>query len=294
MPLKNSGTNKYKKDCYNLNNRKIGLHDPFFSEYVYHCIATASPDQINKLPTQLLTHTHNKLRIKRFADKASMEQKIEMLSRLGVDCAFFFSTPEFLSIESIKQAYANYKENNRVKDVNQMIQQRMFVFASRDVMAILGVMAMNCHAETYRINREYSTLAAAIVNAKDIDKQVKDIELTKSSILDHKLIATLLLNNLEQQDFVSGMTAYKARELKVLLYLYVRRKSHDSYTSLEAVQKRFATQYDKARIRMTLNQLNKALHIDKFPNKNQYVISATGIQLLVSYIARLVNQTLTF
>jgi hypothetical protein len=274
-------------------NRKVLIADPFFNEYVYHCIVSSSAELRNKLPTSLLQHTHTQEKIKRFADKASLEQKIEMLSRLGVSFAMFFSTPEYLMKEELVQAYKNHKSDKNYNTVNDMIQKRQFVFTSRDVMAVLGIMGQNCHSNTYMINRDYSRIATEIQNFQT-DKKVKDVDIIKSVMQDNRMVAKLLMHNLMNQSYVDIMTNYKPVDLLVLFFLFLRMdKNTTSYTPLKKVQEHFRSIYNSRTISTTLSGLYKSGHVQRFPTRLEYAISGLGVQTLFAYITRLVNNALT-
>lgn len=276
-----------------MNHRTVVLNDPFFNEFVYHCIVSSPAEFRNKLPTNYLKHTTSKERIKRFSDKASLEQKIEMLSRLGVGFASFFSIPEHLSSEELREAYKNYKESNNYDSVNDMIKKRQFVFCSRDVMAILGIMGQNCHSNTYMINREYSTIATEIKNFAEV-KKVKDREIVKQVMEDNKMIIKLMMFNLQNQSFVDSMTGYKAIDLMILMFLFLRMDGTTTiFTPLKKIQTHFKNEFSAMAVSNALRGLYKSLHVERFPARYDYAITGLGIQVLFSYITRIVNNALT-
>lgn len=273
--------------------RNIVLNDPFFNEFVYHCIVSSSIELRNKLPTAYLRHTTTKVKIKRFSEKASLEQKIEMLSRLGVSFSAFFSVPEHLTTDELRQSYQNYKAGENYDSLNDMIKKRQFVFCSRDIMAILGIMGQICHSNTYMINREYSSIATDIANFGDT-KKVRDREILRQVMEDHKMIVKFLLFNLTNQSFVDSQTGYKAVDLMVLMFLFLRMDGNTTtFTSCKKIQEYFKNIYTARIISTVLRVLHKNMHIERFPGRMDYGISALGIQALHSYISRLVSNTLS-
>lgn len=253
---------------------------------------TSTPDLRNKLPTDLLKHTHSQARAKTFADKASLELKIEMLSRLGIESCVFFSLPEYLNKEAFLKTYKDYKANNRLKSMDDMIEKKQFAFASRELMSVLAVMGQNCHHDTYMLNREYATLAGEIAQMSKHAPKIKDIELVKSVMEDHKMIVTLLMFNLLNQTFVDSFSAFTVRELEIMMYLFIQRKGSE-YLPIDTVCEHFKNKYSKQTISAALHKMHKSFHIDRFPRTQKYAIASLGIQVLCSYISRLLNSTLT-
>lgn len=267
------------------------LNDPHFNEFVFFCISTAAQQQIAKLPTDLLRHTHSEFKIKAFSVKASLEKKIEMLSRLGVQCGLFFSVPENLKTDALKESYKSYILGQRLNDVNAMIANRQFVITSRDVMAVLAVMAQNCHSETYMLNRDYAILATEIAKAKNIDKRIQDIGFVKEVMQDYKMLCKFLMYNIMHKDFVDATTGYSEKELLILLFLFINRSQ---FVPLAKIAQHYRTIYTSKQVSVVLHQLYQARHVERFPRKFDYSISGLGIQVLAQYIAKIINYTLNF
>lgn len=260
------------------------IDDPFFSEYVFHVITTAKREQLNRVPFDLDKFTRSTTAAKAFAEKASLEQRLVMLSRLGIEWKLWVAPLPEMNKKIIIETLEKYKEENRLESVNKMIGDKHFVFGDRDIMTILGMMAQNCHSETYRINREYSRLCQEII---DEETKLSTVESMKSLIEDNKLLTRFCLNVLLNQDYVDGQTAFDAEDIMVLNFLSLHR---NTFIDQKRVIDKFS-QYKQNTISRVLYKLHRAHYIDKFPAKQRYCIANLGIQVLTNLLAKVVHRT---
>lgn len=261
------------------------IDDPFFVEFVYHCIATAKREQLIRVPFDLDKFTKTPSAIKAFAEKASLEQRLVMLSRLGVEWKLWLAPMAEMNKQVIIETLQNYKEEARLESVNKMIGDKHFVFGDRDVMTILGMMAQNCHSETYRINRDYSLLAEQVVEG---ETKLSNVESVKSLLEDHKLLLRFSLNVLLSQDYIDGQTSFDAEDIMVLQFLLLHK---NTFVEQNKIIDKF-NKYKKNTITRVLYKLFKSHHIDKFPGKQRYCIANLGVQVLTNLMARVVNRTM--
>jgi len=267
------------------------LDDPFLNEYIFQVILNAPQELKNKLPLRLLKYTHSVERIKRFAERAKWETKFEMLVRLGGAFSIALHPPGWLTKEKLKEIIDNYLRGERSSDVNEMVEKNIFVVTDREISVAYNLMAMNCHNETYMLNRDYPMIATQITLGKKINPRISDVDLIKSVMEDYKLLVKFILYTLINRNFTDMHTAFKARELFVLLYLFLNKSN---YVEASVMHTFFQTSYSARVINVTLTKLCENLYVQKFPGKWMYAISGLGIQILAEFVNRVINQTLYY
>lgn len=272
--------------------QKFRLGDPLLNEFMYDCIVSSSEEQRAKLPEHLRKTLLTKVKIKSFVDNASLERKIEMLSRLGINCALFFSPKELKIKEQLNETRTAVEQKTRKNQLKHMVRSKVFVTTSREIMALLGVMAQNCHSETYMLNREYARLATAIAKLYKYNPQgSRDIEEVRSIQQDYNLVLKLVLYTLNTQQFVEGFTGYLTVDLRILFYLYMRK---NEFVHLSAIADYFKGITSASLASAALNRLRRSNHIERFPGRYEYCIAPKGITVVSAYISRLMNNTMNF
>lgn len=266
------------------------LNNPYLNEFVFQCLLTAPQDVKNRLPINLLRFTHSVEKMKGFAETATLEKKLEMVSRLGGAFSLALHPPGYLSKEKLHEILDNYLSNNRLGDIDEMLEKNVFVITNREIMAIHTVMAMNCHSETYMLNRDYALIATKIAHNK-LNTRINDVEHIKTVMEDHKLVCKFMLYNLLNQNFVDSTNGYKSKELMILNFLFLNR---NKYVELSTIHDFFRTEYSARIVNVTLNKLEASHHVIKFPKHYRYAIGGIGIQVLGSYLNRIINHTLSY
>ncbi len=258
------------------------IDDPYFSEFVFHCITTASRQSKLRVPFDLDKFVKTQSAAKGFAEKASLEQRLVMLSRLGINWKIWLAPQDGMDKKIMVETLEKYKEDNRLESVNKMIGEKHFVFGDRDLMIILGMMSQNCHSETYRVNREYSKMAREII---DGEERMANVDLMKSSFEDYRILLRFCFAALMNQDFFDGECSFSQKDIMILQFLMLNR---NGFVEMGTMVKKF-NQYKKVTITNTVYKLFKTKYVEKFPGKNSYCISNTGIQVINNYINRVVD-----
>lgn len=262
------------------------INDPWFNEFVYDCIDQATPEQRSRLPYQLIKYVHTPGKRKHFAEHALLEKKLEMLARLGISWSIRLTPSDNMSIkEEIIETYDNFRNGKRRADIEKMIKEKKFIFCDRDVMAVIGVMAQNCHSQTYMLNRDYGLLAKSAVNASQLhtSDQIKPLQ------DDFKIIVRLLLSNLMNQTFIDGLVGYQTEQIIILLYLYA---FHGTYVEEKTIVSYFNGICKARSLQVTLYLLLKSNQVIRLPGTKQYSIAPLGAQVVIEYTARVSRASL--
>ena len=264
------------------------VEDPYMNEYVFHCIVTAPPHLIDKLPPHLHRFTRSVSTAKRFVQKSSLEKKLQMLSALGGAFSLVLHPPRYLNKVKMEKVLKHFLEGRRLADVNEMIKEKVFVITDKDVMAVFAIMAQSCHSETYMLNKDYSLIVTEMVKKKFPDRKANDEDL-KGLLEDHKLVCQFLLNCLMNQEYVNGMVGYRPTEIMLLLYLFVNK---NKYVAENDLRRFFTSQVGRSGVMAAIRHLEQSLHIQKLPSVWSYTITGLGVQLISSYVNRVVAMTL--
>lgn len=268
-----------------IKSREYLVSDPNMNEYVFHCIVSAPPRLINKLPEDLFHHTKSIVKIRTFAQKASLEKKLEMLSHLGGAFSLMLHPPNYLTKIRMDKALLEYNAGKRLDTVNEMIKDKVFVITDKDVMAVHAIMSQNCHSETYMLNRDYALIAEDLVNTRYNNRDSE----VKSLMEDYKLTVKMILTTLLNQEHNMGQIGYKPREILVLLYLFINKSK---YVDEQEIIKYFTTYIGKVSVRSALGLLQNSLHVQRMPGKWWFSITGLGVQLVSSYVNRIATLAL--
>lgn len=270
--------------------RKYEFKNPFFNEYVFHCIVTATEEQKSNLPFDLYAFAHKENKAKDFADNASMEKKMAMLMHLGVGVSIWFAPPEFMNTTDLRATYDEYLSNKRKDSQMRMIKNKSFVMTDRDTMAQLVMMAQNCHDETFIMNRDYFQITEKLTLASEA--KLDSVELARPAMVEFSLLCKFLLSVFKHHDHSEGPIGYNEVELSILLYLFVHRQA---YIDQKNIANYLTPTYSKQQTRTSLIRLRQRRLIDLLPSTNHLVrkfsIASLGIKAIGNYLNRIVNET---
>lgn len=262
--------------------------DPYMNEYIFHCIVTTPPEELRKLPPDLLAETKSVQKIKSFIQKASLERKLQMLSCLGGAFSLVLHPPKYVNKKKIATVLKHFQEGRRLDDVNEMIKDKVYVITDKEVMAAFTVMSQNCHSETYSLNKDYSLISTEIVHEKFAVKDATDQDILEV-MEDYRLMLKLLLNNLVNQSYDHGMTSFKPQEIMVLMYLFLYR---NKYMHEKDIVKYFITQLSTYHTKAAIRSLEKSAYIQRFPRTYTYTLTGLGVHLIAAYTRRIVSLTM--
>jgi DNA-binding MarR family transcriptional regulator len=270
--------------------RNYSITDPFFNEFVFNAIVNSSADQRARLPFDFYAVANFPGKAKIFADTATLERKMTMLSHLGISCSVWFSPPDHMNTEILQESMKEFKQMDRLTSQKKMIQNRQFVFCDRDMMASLNVMGQTCHHETFIMNRDYYQVTEQLTTLNDV--KPSSIEAAKPAMSEYKLLTKFILQLILHRDMVDGLTSFKDLQLSILLYLFVHR---NTYVDQKTISEYLYPAYKKSSVFDSLTRLRQRALIDRLPHSDRrirrFAITGSGIQIVGNYMLRIVNQT---
>jgi hypothetical protein len=266
------------------------LSTPGFNEFVFYCIMSATNEQRQRLPFYLFNQATSKTKAKIFADKASMERKIQMLAYLGINFSLWFTKGETMNLDELMETLNGAADKlTRLTTQRRMIENKSFVFTDREVMAALHTKAQICHNDSFTYDRDYYKITKDLV-AVDHDRS-NSIEEAKSAMSEYKLLSKFLLALLMHKDHIDGLSVYKELELSIMLYLLIHRHT---WVDQKAIAIDLTPPFTKNSIVSTLIRLRHRALIDRLPAKEKnvvkYTLTGLGTQIIGDYVRRCVNQ----
>jgi hypothetical protein len=265
---------------------KTIIKDPFLNEYVFDCIVNSTIQQRKNLTGYLLKFTKNKTTARLFADDASFEMKLIMLARLGKSFKIIFESDEGFQVKRLKDIYHDYKLASRVATANEMLGRSTFVVSDKDVHVFLGILAQNCHSETYMMNRDY--LRAGYVATQWEGAELPNSSEIHSSIEATKFVVRMILNASMSLDYVDGLTGVDDKMMRIMLYLYPYRNSYKSY---KEILEYFKGTLRPKEIRLSLNGLKKILYIQQMTREKSYTLTGIGVQNTLMFAQRILSSS---
>jgi len=265
--------------------RKYIIQDPNFCEYVFHCISNATQQQKNNVPFGFEEYVHHPNMIKKLATEYSLDRRLLILTKLGYDWKLYIAPMGEISKEEIKNAVQEYKEKRRHSVIDRMIGKNHFVIGSKELMMGLALMAMNCHSEYYRINKDYHNIAKKITKASE---KLIETEEFKEALEDIKLIVRVLLGLTRNKEFYDFGYLFTYNDLTLLLFLFLNR---NTFLKANVIIKHLKI-IKPITIRTCLSRLHKNKFVEKFKDEKSYSISTLGIQVVSNYISRVLHDAL--
>ncbi len=257
------------------------IHDPYFNEYVFDCIRNSTIEQRQKLTGILLKACKNVDSAKKFADKASFEMKIVMLTRLGMKFGIFYSKPENFSVKGIKEIYDQHNGENKLSALNKTLERQTFVQTDKDIHLCLAMLSQMCHNETYMLNREY-LFAGESIDGFESQELASSSEIN-SSVEAAKFVSKLLLHS--TLGLETEATGANRVMMIILMYLFWHRSQNISIIKLQSSLK----PYRKVTIQNALKKLNDLSYVQKSGHDKTWTISGMGITVLTNFIDRMIR-----
>lgn len=272
--------------------RRYLVTDPAFSEYVYNCMATVPKERILQLDSKEIVHfrSQNKMRI--FADNATLEERLYMLSRLHFTFTITVA-PERYEIEEIMEKLSlDATPDERIESIEDMAKRHIFVLSSREFMRVTQLAAMNSHSQVYVLNYDYVNLHRKL---KAKTPQATYTPLIKEGLKGLEATAEIALTALIHRPMIESITGLTEFDLSILLTLYGQR---NSYIALDKIAARMDSkriiQLGATMIGKRCVTLYRLGHIDAATvgiNSKSYAIMDSGIALVHLYLQYIINKS---
>jgi hypothetical protein len=265
-----------------------------FYEWFFDLL-TSIPKEIRRsLNDTELSALRTKSEIKRFAQNSIIDKKLTLLTKLGLDWSLIVFDPKKFDIKTLEKVYRQYSINGAPLDnINDMIRQQVFVLSSKEIALSLGMMASNCHGNTFRINMEITKVNDALAHIDKRREMAESNQSKQSSVTDaaYLRMARMMFYGMDAENYFLAVHGLLPVEVKILCILYQKPNNYYRVTALQERLKHShqpTTVAARARILFEQNYLERLPVSTKTPS---YQIKAKGILALCDYLNRMANQS---
>ncbi len=251
--------------------------DPFVSEFVYSCIMNSTIEQRKQLNGKFLYATRTSKKAKTFSVKSTDEEKRILLSKLGIEFAWVFN----ISKDKLDQLFETTGKKTLSELTKVMIEQKVMVVTDKQVMTFLGVMASNCHSESWLINREYLNFGYRIKEWRREYEHPTNREM-KEMMMVMRDMAKAMLNTILASKSIEDQFGVSETAMTVLLYLISRQKEFvtefETKTYLRGMYREF-------RVNVALKSLISLKYVERNAGetKPEYRITGMGVNVALSF-----------
>lgn len=264
--------------------RKNLIADPEFSKYIFHVLVNAPEIQKKELNEVELRIWHSDKTLKRFSDNATLEQKMALMYKLGIESSVFFRKVD-ADLSFLKEIDKQHRSpDKRLEIIKLMESGCVFCLGSREVMFSLAMCNANAHSKVFLLDHRYKKVfdAARKVNGgSEVDKTIDLMQAYE--IVAKVAVSNLLLN--DKAEYLFGCSAYHMKILSALFQykniFTTREKLMDMLSAKESPKGFGAICGDM----VTMGLLVRPPRVDKhMPDFNSYIISEKGLTIMMKYL----------
>jgi hypothetical protein len=261
------------------------INDPAFSEYVFNVMASASPEIKSKLNSRELLFFKNKITMKRFADRETLERRMLMLAQLEVPYCLLFGQPrDFEIVNSDIYTQYNYAEKKKAI-IEAMAKKKLFVLSSNDVLVGMHMAAQNSHSRVYILNYDYVKINQKVAEAglATVNQAAND---AREGI---EILARVALAAISKINSANAMTGIDPFSLKTLLALYPYMQTYIGIPKILELmdeserQKGIAKHMNSLEVQGYIRRL-PGLDEDGINKKKYFTLAERGINTVMIYL----------
>lgn len=248
------------------------LYLPNLLEFIYHSIVEKGFKHLfNRLDREDFLKVKNDAKARSFAEFGNLEDKIILMSKLGMGCAVVFWDKEKekkSTVENVVISYIDTPENDLTK---LMVKDRVFACRDIDFIKSLQTMSKSAMSFVYSINRRFLTVKEGSIKTRTL---VNKLEAEKNLDWYSKTIQMAF----DIESMLEGLKI-DVVQLRILLYL------HTSVNG--ATKENISKKLGRVNITGTINEMyDSNLVAFDLTNKNIVTIDVYGIMILEQVIAK--------
>jgi len=267
--------------------KKYYITDTELEKYIFHVMRLSSDEQRRNLSSSELIHFRSEMNMRRFAENESLEKRLVLLTRLGHS----FCVVVAPNMKDMRELYAEdvpgqYDSGEkRVAVVKKMIEKKVFVMSSRDMLVMTQIMAQNAHSGIYTLDYSWVKLKEELSKFR-IRTFSEELEDAQDATKDLSILVNSILGSEESLTSLTGCTFYGMR---ILLSMYQYRQTMVSATKIADIigESKRSRSVSKA-----CAHLMKREYIIRAPIRKQngrksadlYTIAEKGISVVMTYL----------
>jgi len=258
------------------------LVNPVINEFVFDCLMTSTVESRKNLTDRYLRAARHSKTATAFANSSTFEEKVILLSKLGINFAWVFNVDEKKVREMMKDN--RYEQQNVI---NHMIENKAIVVSDKQFMQYLGLLSSNVHSETWVMNREFLKVGLRMKQWKKEYYNTTHNE-TRTGRYASMDISKLLFYSSAVSDNMEGIVGITATAMQVLLYMYSKQKEFISLSEVKAVLTGIQRNF---KISRSITQLKNAKYIEKsyLSDEPEYKVTALGADAVLRLQKRIFN-----
>lgn len=269
-------------------NHKFLMTDPAFAEYVFHCMMNTPKEHMLRLGMTEMRLFKTQHTIRDFAQNASLEARLYMLSRINRSYSIVV-TPDKMELEELLDTLDHPNNlSERLRVVEGMARDNVFVMGSRNLLPVLQLGAMNSHSNVYVLNYDYLRL----------QKEIKDNNLESLNskiVLAQKafdFVASVSANVLANKDFIQSLCGVDHISLRILIHLYLNRNKFITIPAMYEKLNDYSAPNAGANIRLKCGRLAKTGHIlaSSEAKGKTYCIMDAGIDVVTTFLKHIIRE----
>lgn len=259
--------------------------DPILNDFVYTALYNAPFDQKRGLKGRYLKAAMSERAAKSFCDKASWEDKMHILSHLGLS-GFFVISKNSVGFQKLKEILRKFESGKTHSALEDIVAEGLFVTGDKEFLRLLGFMSQSIHHNTFRLNLElirqgYNINRWKKTRISDRDDKIREVDESCISL------AKSLLGAIVYSKYFKGLSGVSENEIQILLYLYQKPHTHIDHNILFDY---FNGRMSKTEFTYAMKSLLNCGNIQRNSVKaNQYTISGPGTKQVNNFINIIVN-----
>jgi len=261
------------------------IHSPIINELCYDFITGITTEDRKKFPNSVLNNIATPYKAKRFVNTSSLDEKLLLLTRLGVQFSFIIHNKNPFNTKEIKARYEKYKGMAHDQLASEMAQEKVVVLSDRILINFLNVMSRLSHTDTYLLNMDFHRVGKAMVQWQDrIDMQGEAIEYAR-------LINRLVLNAAIALKTVKHYHLAAEIDQIILMHLYEKQ---GQYVPRETIYRIFSL-FRRTAITAGIKRLFDRVFIERNPeetNQYEYQITSLGKESIMEFHTKILSKAI--
>ena len=132
------------------------IYLPNLLEFIYNSIVGKGYNHLlHLLDREDYRKVKNETKARKFAEFANLEDKIIMMSKLGMGCAVVFWDKEKEKKTKVEDVVIAYVDTDPKDLTKLLVKDRVFAFRDIDIIKSLQTMSRSCMSTVYSINRKF-------------------------------------------------------------------------------------------------------------------------------------------
>ncbi len=267
--------------------KKSAFNNPFLNEFVYTCLYTVSKDQRANLSKATLKILSSSIRAKNFAVHGSLDEKIKVLTDLGMEWGFIISPKGVKSVNELKQTMIKIEQGRAAAGIEHLAKNKIFITTDKQTAFFIGLSAQSMAHSNYFMNLDLLKAGHAMKWWSRSAVNEKTDEILEATIY-ADLLDKLVCKSIENFNYTQGLLGITQPELLVLNFLGLNRSL---YIDKERMIFNFKGFVKTATITAALKKLLSGNYIRRHvnPKIQKYTITASGLEVVARFRNRVLS-----